>query len=437
MRMTRLLSFLLIGQLCAEAICRDEILDGVAAVIGDKVILRSEWMQAAHGLALQAGLNPASQPEEFEKFRKEVLKNLINNKVLLIKAEEDTVKVEEQQITARLDERINEMISQLGSKEKVEEYFGMSIQKIKKTNRDEIRDQLMIQQIQQEKMSKVQVSRRDVEQFYASMKDSLPKRPTQVRLRHLLKEIKAGQSARKAAEEKMRRMKERLAGGEDFGELAKEESEDPGTASKGGLLGWVEKGMLFESFDQAAFALQPGQVSDVVETTLGLHLIQMLNRDGNRANLRHILVRIGLSEQDENTVFDEISRLRERIVSGEDFGTLAKQFSDDKESKENGGDLQDWFAVETFQIPEFRVMADTLQPGEISQPFKTQFGYHLVKLEARRPGGVIDLEEDWEQIKNYALQMKQQKAMTAWIEELKRNVYIRIADDIDLTANRR
>ncbi len=437
MRMDRLLSFILIGHLCTEAIGGDEILDGVAAVIGDKVILRSEWMQAAHGLALQAGMNPASQPEEFEKFRVEVLRNLINNKVLLIKAEEDTVKVEEQQITARLDDRIKEMIGQLGSKEKVEEYFGMSIQKIKKTNRDEIRDQLMIQQIQQEKMAKVQVSRRDVEQFYSSMKDSLPRRPTQVRLRHLLKEVKAGQNARAVAEDKIRRIQSRLAEGEDFGECAKMESEDPGTASKGGLLGWVEKGMLFESFDQAAFELQQDQISNVVETALGLHLIQMLKKEGNRANLRHILVRIGLSEQDEKKVFDEIKRLRERMISGEDFGALAKQFSDDKESKENGGDLQEWFAVETFQIPEFRVVADTLQPGEISQPFKTQFGFHLVKLEARRPGGVISLEEDWEQVKNYALQMKQQKAMTGWIEELKQSVYVRIADDINLTADRR
>jgi len=434
MRMKRWLGILLIGHLCTEAVCRDEILDGVAAVIGDKVILRSEWMQAAHGLALQAGLNPASQPEEFKKFRVEVLKNLINNKVLLIKAEEDTVKIEEQQITARLDERINEMIAQLGSREKVEEYFGMSIQKIKKNNRDEIRDQLTIQQVQQEKMSKVQVSRRDVEQFYASMKDSLPRRPAQVRLRHLLKEIKAGQSARTIAEAKMRRIQGRLAEGADFGELAKEESEDPGTASKGGLLGWVDKGMLFESFDNAAFALEPGQVSGVVETALGLHLIQMFAKEGNRANLRHILVRIGLSEQDEKEVSNEISRLRERIVSGEDFGELAKQFSDDKESKENGGDLQDWFAVETFQIPEFRVVADTLQPGEISLPFKTQFGFHLVKLEARRPASAISLEDDWEQIKNYALQMKQQKAMTGWIEDLMRSVYVRIADDIDLTS---
>lgn len=437
MKRTVFFSLLWISHLYTGAVYGEEILDGVAAVVGDKVILRSEWMQAAHGLALQAGLNPASQPEEFEQFRMDVLKNMISNKILLIKAEEDTVKVEEQQITARLDERINEMIGQIGSREKVEEYFGMSIQKIKKTNRDEIRDQLMIQQIQQEKMSKIQVSRRDVEQFYSSMKDSLPRRPTQVRLRHLLKEIKAGRNARASAEEKIESIRKRLAAGEDFGELAKAESEDPGTASKGGLLGWVEKGMLFESFDQAAFALEPGQISDRVETALGLHLIQMLEKEANRANLRHILVRVGLSEQDERAAFDEISRLRERIVSGEDFGALAKQFSDDKESKENGGDLQDWFAVETFQIPEFRIVADTLKPGEVSRPFKTQFGYHLVKLEERRPGGVVTLDEDWEQIKNYALQMKQQKAMAGWIEELKRGVHVRVAEDIDLAADRR
>ena len=402
-----------------------EIIDGIVAIVGDEIILRSDLLRTSQNLAMQMRLNPQTQVEEFEKLKKDVLQNLINEKVLLVKAVEDTIVVEDQQVEAALDDRIQQLINQLGSKEKLEAYFGSPIKKIKKDYRDEIRKQLTVQAVQQEKLMNVKASRHEVESFYETMKDSLPDQKPMVNVRHIILELQAGETSKLSAIGRIREIQELIRRGEDFGELAKRYSEDPGSARNGGELGFVEKGTLFQSFEEVAFQLEPNEVSDVVETPVGFHLIQMIEKRGEKANMRHILIRIEVTSRDEGEVLDKLSDIRKRALSGEDFGELAKEFSQDLSTKEMGGDLG-WLPLEELQIEAFKSAVDTLQIGEITHPFKTQFGYHIVKLEGRTEARKISLESDWDQIQEWTLAMKRQNVLNEWIEEVKKDIFIKI-----------
>ncbi len=406
-----------------------EVLDGIVAIVGDQIILRTELLQTTQGFALQMGINPVNQVEEMEKLKKDVLQNLINEKVLLLKAKEDTITVEDQQVETALETRIDNLVQQLGSKEKVEAYFGIPIKKIKRDYREDVREQLIIQTLQQEKLREVQISRRETEAFFTAMKDSLPKKRPLVKLRHILFQIVPGESARNAALSRIQEIRNRLLNGADFEEMAKLYSEDPGTASRGGNLGFVERGTLFQEFEEAAFQLEPGEISDIVETSIGFHLIQMIEKRGDKINVRHILIRLGTGESDEKATYDKAIEIRNRALAGEDFGELAKAYSDDQSTKEEGGDLG-WLPVEELQIEAFKNVVDTLKEGEISMPFKTQFGFHIVKLEGRQEEREISLDNDYEQIREWALNAKRQKVLNSWVEELKKEIYIEIKEDL-------
>lgn len=406
-----------------------EVVDGIVAIVGDEIILRTELMQATQAFAVQMGINPRTQLQELEKLKKDILQNLIHEKVLLAKAEEDTITVDDQQVEAELEARIQGLVQQLGSKEKVEAYFGSPIKKIKRDYRDDIRKHLIVQAVQQNKFRDVQISRPEVEDFYESMKDSLPEKEPMVKLRHILMEVQSGEESRQKVMERIREIQGLLRQGENFEELARKYSEDPGTAERGGALGFVERGTLFQSFEETAFQLQPGEVSDIVETPVGLHLIQMVEKRGDKADMRHILIRLEVTQQDEREVIEQMNHIRERILAGEDFIQLVNEYSQDASTKEEGGDLG-WLPLEQLQIEAFKSAVDTLQEGQTSKPFRTQFGYHIIKLEGRREARVLSLEEDWEQIKEWALNMKRQRVLDQWIKEIKKDLYIEIKEDL-------
>jgi peptidyl-prolyl cis-trans isomerase SurA len=406
-----------------------ELLDGIAAIVGDEIILRSEVIQTSQGFAIQMGIDPMTQVQEFEKLKKEILQSLINEKVLLAKAKEDTVTVADQQVEAMLDERIQDLTNQLGSREKVEAYFGSPIKKIKKDYREDVRKRLIVQTLKQKKLMNVKVSRGEVIRFFETNKDSLPEKRPMVKVRHILMQVQPGRVAKQEAKQRMIEIRNRLQRGDVFQELAKLYSEDPGTAQKGGDLGFVERGTLFQSFEEAGFQLEPGEISDIVETPVGLHLIQMVEKLGDKAKMRHILIRINIYQRDKRTIVDSLMHIRERIMGGEDFGELAKQYTNDQSTKEAGGDLG-WLPIEDLQIQAFKVTVDTLREGQISLPFETQFGYHIVKLEGRTEARKYSIEDDWEQIREAAWNAKSLQILEQWIDEIKKDIYIDVREDI-------
>ena len=160
---------------------------------------------------------------------------------------------------------------------------------------------------------------------------------------------------------------------------------------------------------------------------MGLHLIQLIEKRGDKAKLRHILLRLGATTTDEDQVLERITELRNQILGGADFAEVAREHSVDESTRERGGDLS-WLPLEQLTIPEFKAAIDTLMPGEISKPFKTNFGYHIAKVEDRREARRISLDMDWENIQEQALAVKTDKVLKEWVEDLKKNIYIEIKE---------
>ncbi|RKY80885.1 parvulin peptidyl-prolyl isomerase [candidate division KSB1 bacterium] len=406
-----------------------QLLDGIAAIVGDEIILESEVAQYAATLALQMKLDIQNEPQKFNELQKNSLQNLIVQKILLTKAREDTIVVEDSQVEQVLEQQINQWIQQIGSERKVEEYFGSSMNKIKRRVRKEIREHLMVEKLQQEKLQEVKITRQEVEQFYQTNRDSLPELKESVEISHILLQVTPGAESKQQAREKIAGILERLRSGEDFAELARQYSEDPGSAAKGGELGFIQRGDFVKDFEEKAFALQPGQISDIVETQFGFHIIQMLERRGEKINVRHILIRTRPTKADEERTLKLLLAIRDSCLAGADFAEMAKRYSNDETTADKGGYLG-WFEVEKLQLPEFKSVVKELKIGEISQPFRTRFGYHIVKLLNRREGGKLSLQRDWEQIEQWALMDKRSRAMQKWVEELKKNLYIEIKDEI-------
>jgi peptidyl-prolyl cis-trans isomerase SurA len=405
------------------------VVDGVVAVVGDEIITKSELQQMAQYYSIQMGLDPLKQEKEFLQLKHEILQNLISDRVLLAKAKEDTITADDSKVEAELDRRIQSLVQQLGSEQKVEAQFGAPIKKIKRDNREEVRRMLIVGELQGKKFRSLQVSRREVEAFYETVKDSLPSKKPMVRLRHILVHVRPGESSREQALSRILSLKEKLKQGERFEDLATEYSEDPGTSRRGGDLGFVEKGTLFPSFEEAAFRLQPGEISDFVETPIGFHLIQLVEKRGDQVHVRHLLIRIEKSDEDQQAVRKRIESVRERALAGEDFAKLAVECSDDSSTKGQGGELG-WYAMDDFQVEEFKNAVDTLDMGEITKPFETQFGYHLVQLEDKKGARKYNLEEDYEEFRTRAIELKRQKLRNQWIEELKKSIYIDVKEDL-------
>ncbi|HDI52426.1 MAG TPA: hypothetical protein ENF45_07325 [Bacteroidetes bacterium] len=287
----------------------------------------------------------------------------------------------------------------------------------------------MVEKLQQQKLQEVKITRQEVEQFYQTNRDSLPELKESVEISHILLQVTPGAESKQQAREKIAGILERLRSGEDFAELARQYSEDPGSAAKGGELGFIQRGDFVKDFEEKAFALQPGQISDIVETQFGFHIIQMLERRGEKINVRHILIRTRPTKADEERTLKLLLAIRDSCLAGADFAEMAKRYSNDETTADKGGYLG-WFEVEKLQLPEFKSVVKELKIGEISQPFRTRFGYHIVKLLNRREGGKLSLQRDWEQIEQWALMDKRSRAMQKWVEELKKNLYIEIKDEI-------
>jgi peptidyl-prolyl cis-trans isomerase SurA len=420
-----LLAFLLFALRPGAA---QEVLDKVVAVVDDKIILQSELNQFAYQTAMQLGLDPRKEPEKFEVLTKNALENLVDQKVLLTKAQEDSLVVDERQVDQVLEDRIKSMIQQVGSEEKLVEYFGQPMRKIRRTLRTEIADALLVRTLQQKKFREMKVTRREVEQFYHAFKDSLPSIKASVKLSHILFSIQPGDDAVAAAREKIDGVLKRIRAGEDFAKLAGEYSEDPGSSKRGGELGFIQRGDFVREFEEVAFALQPGEISEVVQSQFGFHVIQLIDRRGEKINARHILIRVATTKDDEAKTLEKLQKLREDIVGGKAvFEEAAKQLSSDKTTNEKGGSLG-WFEIDQLQVVAFREVARTLTIGEISQPIKTEFGYHLIRLDERREPRQFSLTEDWQQLEEMALNHKSEREFRAWLESLKEQMYVRIAD---------
>jgi len=419
-----ILSTLISSQLYAQ-----QVLDKVVAVVEDEIILQSELAQFTLNLAYQMGIDPRKDVEKFNQIKGETLQNLINQKILLARAEEDSIVVEERQVDSVLEEQIAQMVQRVGSEEELEKQLGQSIKKIKRGFREDVRKNLKVDMLRNTKFMQIKIARREVEQFYTTMKDSLPELKETVDVSHILLNIKPGEESEKKAREKADELLERKNSGEDFISLCTQYSEDPGSKSRGGELGFIQRGDFVPEFEEVAFLLQPGESSDIVKTRFGFHIILCIDRKGDKINVRHLLILLQPNSDDETTTIKQINDVRKLLDNPEvDFAEIATEHSDDETTKEQGGHLG-LLELENLQEQEFKNAIEGLEVGEVSQPFKTKFGWHILKLNAREEAREIVVEKDWDKIEAWALNIKRQNEFQKWLEEIKKDVYVDIKVD--------
>lgn len=401
------------------------VVDEIVAVVDDNIILKSELQQLAINLAVRAKIEPKEGNPQFEELLRNTLEQLVIQKVLLVKAKEDSVTIEQTRVDRVLDEQMAAMISHFGSEAAVEEYFGSTMRKVKRNIRKDIEERLLVETLQQRKVFQINISRREVNEFYRTMQDSLPERPAMVKISHILKAVKGSDESRRKALEKILEAKRILSQGVDFAEVARQYSEDP-SGARGGNLGSMRRSDLVKEYADAAAALNVGEISDVVETQFGFHLIQLMGRAGDEIDTRHILVRVPITPEDEQKTIAFLDSVRREITAGDlTFAEAARQISEDESTREKGGQLGT-FPQDQIQLPAWRDAAQRLEPGETSEPIKTDFGFILVRVDEREPARTLTLKDDWEDIERLALSFKREQQFINWVEDLKKNVYIKI-----------
>jgi len=400
-----------------------EVLDKIVAVVGKEAIFLSDLKAQTEFYAVSNRIDP-----ETPGLRDQVLGAMINEKLVLAEALRDTnIRVTEDQVTARLDELIAQRIAhpQVGSQEKLEQLYGMPVSRMKREFRDEMRKQLLTQALQETKFGNVTISRREVEEFYATYKDSLPEVPEELEVYHIFRFPRAGAGTREAITAKARLVLDSIRAGGDFADFARRYSEDAATAPEGGDLGFWKRGEFVPDFEEIVFSLKEGEISDIVETTRGFHIVQLVERRGDKVRARHILFKTGSDAASSTEAIDYLKALRDSALAGVPFTELAKKYSDDKESGPLGG-LVGRLTADQFDPDLVKVTAG-LKPGEISEPVELVTGavrgYHIVYLKDRVPPHAMNLEQDWKRLETMALGYKRNVEYEKWISDLRSQLY--------------
>ncbi|MCK5733039.1 MAG: peptidylprolyl isomerase [Candidatus Latescibacteria bacterium] len=403
----------------------EEVLDRIVAVVDDQIILHSELKENVRLEMFQRGLSPERDQEQVKALEKEILDGMIADQILLAKAKDDSVLVKQKEIDEVLQDQLTRIREQAGSEEAYQrqlEAGGVTERDLKKRFRGEIRNYLMKQKMLGSLVQEIGVSSREVEAFYETYKDSLPVQPERVHISHILIRPKVGGEDQDALLDKANKILAEAQAGADFSELARTYSQDPGSAQRGGDLGYFGPETMLPEFERVAFALQPGTVSDIVKTRLGYHIIRVEDRKGDRIHARHILLIANITKKDEQKAFEILTGLREKIRSGADFGELARTFSDDPPTASEGGDLG-WIPVERLPS-DFKPVTDQLEPGQVSEPVQSSSGYHLIRLNEREKGGTITLQSDRALLENLARQQKLKEGFDEMIEKERARIYV-------------
>jgi peptidyl-prolyl cis-trans isomerase SurA len=407
-----------------------QLIDGIAAIVGNEIVLKSEVDQYVQSYIIQNKINVRDNSEMLEQLQQDVLNRLVEQKIMLTKAEEDTIQADAREVDRRVDEQIRYLTQQVGSEDKLEEAFQSPMKQIRRDLHKEMEDRLKIEMLRRTKFASVKISRREVENFYQTYQDSLPMRQETVEINHILKQVKAGGESQEVAFAKITSIKERLDRGQDFGLLAQAESEDPASAQRNGDLGFTKRGDFVPEFEQAAFALEPGEVSEIVQSQFGYHIIKLIERRGEQIRTSHILIRLTPNEEDEQNTIGNLNQIRDQILAGAKFDSMAVLYSDDENVKEDKGYLGVW-EVEKLAIPAFKDIIKNLEVGQISEPFKTEYGYHILKLSSHILPRRLSLEDDWEQIQQIALNFKMEKEYASWMEQIKTEIPIEYKMDLN------
>lgn len=400
------------------------LLDRVASVVENKIVLMSDVVLAANAVAAQQKINPNTSPTIYKKLLEDSRESMVEQLLIIEMAEQDSVEILDKDVDKALNQQIENIISQTGGKEQAEAVLGKKISEFKRSYRDDMRGKLLAEKYTSSLTSSISVSRGDVVDFYNTYKDSMPSFPTLYKTHHILLEIKPSEKSQKTTYEKILNIKKEITQGLSFEEAAKKYSSDPGSKDKGGNLGYVSRGVFVDEFEKVVFTVEKNKLTDPVKTQYGYHLIEVLERTGEKVLARHILIRNEITDFDKKETYEKANKIKNSIKSFDDFYKAAQEFSDDKTSNSNGG-LLGMIDLEYYQVPEIKKVIKDINIKTISNPTLTNFGYHLIWVENIKEGGTPDLENNWLDLKEMALNKKKSDWYNSWIQDVKNKFYIK------------
>lgn len=415
-----------------SATAQDKIIDGVAAVVGEDIILSSDVETQYLQFRMQGNISGGNQ------VRCDILKNLIVTKLLQHQAMHvDSLEVSEEQVEANMNQRLRYFVSQMGSEKKLEEYYNKSIEDIKDEFREMIKEQMLVEQERNEITRNVNITPSEVNEFYNDIpEDSIPTIPTEFVIGHIVKEPPVSPAILNKTRTRLKEMRQRIIEGESFATLAVLYSEDPGSAKKGGELGFYGRGELYTEFEAVAFNLKKGEISEIVKTKAGFHLIQLIERRGELINVRHILLSPKPSPEDILSARKELDSIAKLIREGEyDFSDAAKKFSDTPDAI-NGGLMvnpstnNNRFSADMLE-PNVSYTVKNMQVGEISKAIPMQTAenkqaYRILFLQERSDPHKANLKKDYNIVQQWALEQKRSEKLLDWIKNNRKNTYIRV-----------
>ena len=403
-----------------------QYIDGVAAVVEDHLILKSDLAQMVNMSAMQSRINPNTNPEKFIKLQDNVLKSMIDQKILLRMAELDSILIDEKEVDKSLEQQVQMLISQSGSEKKTEEALGQSINDFKREFWFDMRDRLVSEKYQQELISTVFVARPDVVSFYDVYKDSLPSVPLKTKVRHILIPIKPSTDSIEKTKKTLLGYKSEILNGALFEDIALKNSIDPGSKKTGGSLGWVSRGSLVKSFEKAAFSAKTGALVGPIETDFGFHLIETLEKKGEKIKVRHILLTPEITKKDQEKAYNFATSLqKDSIKTLSDFIKNVSLYTNDLTTQKIGGDLG-WIDPLSYSVPEIGQALKYIDVGVCSPPINSNLGYHLIWIEGVKPGGKANLKDHWVEIENLALNKKKMDYYNKWIDNAKKELFIKV-----------
>ncbi len=410
------------------------LIDRVVAVVGREAILHSELVARAEQAHQGARITPDMACAQLE--------DLLYEKLLLEQARIDSIVVDDNQVEAELDRRVRYFSQQLGGDKKLEEFYGKSVAEIKSDFRDQIREQLMVQNMQQKITSDIRVTPRDVRNFYASIaEDSVPLINAEVEYAQILKIPKPSDEEERRVRRKLEEYRESVLKEErDFCTVAILYSQDPGSARECGELGMVPTGVMVPEFDAVAMSLKDGEISQVFRTQYGYHFMQMIERRGEQYNARHVLMRPEVGSEDLSKAKAELDSLAAAIRNDHTtFAEAAANHSDDEESRGTSGLMIEpnnntarWDMSALDQQTFF--VLDKLKQGEVSEPQLIVMpdgskAYRLLRLLLRTEPHRANLKDDYRLIQQATEGKLRAQAIDDWVKDRVSSTYVRIVDD--------
>jgi peptidyl-prolyl cis-trans isomerase SurA len=394
----------------SPALAAPELLDRIVAVVDNQVILWSEVNFRVLLELQERGYRQQPGAEELARLRQQALGQMIDENVLVLKAQKDSLQVDESQVESILNQRLQEIKSGMAAAEfnSMLERAGLSERQLKTRYRKDIRQNLLADQLRSLLVMRLYVGRKDVEAYRQTYGDSLPPR---LSLSKISIKVKPAPEVLSGALAKIGEVRQKLQAGEAFADLARRYSEDPGSAANGGDLGCFKSGQLVPEFEEAARQLKPGQISDPVLTPYGYHLIELREKREEELCASHILARAPMDQQDRERTAAQLEELRQRSQAGQDFAQLAREHSEDLPSAQRGGL---WQILSTDQLPVFlQPYVSPLKLGEISAPFFLEDSGHLLKI-----------NDDQATIENLVREERLENSMRRLIEEYKLQIHV-------------